>query len=555
MERHPTAAIAPYSTTPIAALQAGNPRTIARRPSSDAGLRGLPRAMQRRTGLFARVRPSASVNPGKFHVVDNGGYVDHPRRAGRRILEADIIHPTDLRPSTTEITMGEAIEELAHFVAGTPWEAIPEVVREHAKLVLLDTLGVILAGSIQSEVADVRARLTATGGRGATVYAPGSPTTDPRTAALLNGLAGRSIELCEGHRYVSCQGAVQVLPTALASAEWLERSGRETLAALIFGYEVAARLGAGLTSRPLAHQNGQAPLLGAVGAGARLRGLNRDQTSLALRIGAILLLTPAYTNAVAGATALNVAGGMSGFAGTLAPELALAGVAAQPNAIEESLGQLVGDGFRPEAVTQELGQRWEIHRNYFRLRACCNPIYAALDALEEILADLRPHPDSIARIEVATYRFAANMREPDPVNYFAAKYSLPHAAAALVLRGNAGYHAFTEEAVRDPAIAAFRRRVDVREDPALNAHVPRLKPARVTVTFTDGRKETRSRESARGDFQNPYGEGEVRAKFRELARVVLSPAGVARLESLVDRLDDLPRLSDLVVALREDPGA
>jgi 2-methylcitrate dehydratase PrpD len=450
--------------------------------------------------------------------------------------------------------MGRAIEELARFVADTPWEAIPEAVRGHAKLVLLDTVGVILAGSVQAEVASARARLTATGGLGATVYAPGWATTDPRTAALLNGLAGRSIELCEGHRYVSCQGAVQVLPSALASAEWLERSGRDTLAALILGYEVAVRLGAGLTARPLAHQNGQAPLLGAVAAGARLRGLTGDQTSLALRIGAILVLTPGYTNAVAGATALNVAGGMSGLAGVLAPELALAGVAAQPNAIEEGFGQLVGDGFRPEAVTEELGQRWEITRNYFRLRACCNPIYSALDALEDILTELRPPPDSIERVEVATYRFAANMREPDPVNYFAAKYSLPHAAAALVLRGHAGYHAFTDEAVRDPAIAAFRRRVEVREDPELSAQVPRLKPARVTVTFTDGRRVTRLRESARGDFQDPYGAGEVRAKFRELAGVVLDPAGVARVEALLDRLDDLPRLGDLVVALREGRG-
>ncbi len=445
--------------------------------------------------------------------------------------------------------MGQAIEELAHFIAGTPWEAIPKSVREHAKLVLLDTVGVILAGSVQPEVAGVRARLTATGGHGATILAPGAPTSDPRTAAFLNGLAGRSIELCEGHRYVSCQGAVQALPTALACAEWLQRSGRDTLAGLIFGYEVAARLGAGLTARPLAHQNGQAPLLGAVGAGARARGLNGDQTSLALRLGAVLILTPGYTNAVAGATALNVAGGMSGFAGALAPELALAGVAAQPNAIEEAFGQLVGDGFRPEAVTEELGQRWEITRNYFRLRACCNPIYSALDALEDILTEYKPLPEHIARVDVATYRFAANMREPDPINYFAAKYSLPHAAAALILRGNAGYQAFTEEAVRDPAIAAIRRRVAVREDPALNASVPRLKPARVTVTLTDGRQVTRLRESARGDFQEPYREDEVRAKFRELAGVVLSPGAVTRVEELVEQLDELPRLSDLVVAL------
>jgi 2-methylcitrate dehydratase PrpD len=446
--------------------------------------------------------------------------------------------------------MGEAIERLAHFVAATPWDAIPKSVREHAKLVLLDTLGVILAGSVQPEVAGVRARLTATGGRGATIYAPGSPTSDPRTAAFLNGLAGRSIELCEGHRFVACQGAVQALPTALACAEWLQRSGRETLAGLIFGYEVAARLGAGLTARPLAHQNGQAPLLGAVGAGARVRGLNGEQTSLALRLGVILVLTPAYTNAVAGATALNVAGGMSGFAGTLAPELALAGVTAQPNAIEEAFGQLVGDGFRSEAVTEELGERWEITRNYFRLRACCNPIYSALDALEEILTEHTLRPENIARVDVETYRFAANMREPDPINYFAAKYSLPHAAAALIVLGNAGYHAFTDEAVADPAIAAIRRRVAVREDPALNASVPRLKPARVTVTLTDGRQLTRLRESARGDFQEPYREDEIRAKFRELAGVVLSPSAVTRVEQLIERLDELPRLSDLVVALR-----
>jgi len=451
--------------------------------------------------------------------------------------------------------MGRAIEELAHFAASTTWESIPEPVRRHARLVLLDTLGVIVAGSLPPEVAGIRSRLIATAGRGATVYAPGWPATDPRTAALLNGLAGRSIELCEGHRYVSCQGAVQVLPTVLASVEWLERSGRDALTALIVGYDVAARIGAGLTARPLAHQNGQAPLLGAVAAGAWLRGLTGEQTSLALRIGTILILTPGYTNAVAGATALNVAGGMSGFAGIIAPELALAGVTAQPDAVEEALGQLVGDGFRAEAVTEDLGRRWEISRNYFRLRACCNPIYSALDALEDLLAETRPDPGAIQSIDVATYRFAANMREPDPQNYFAAKYSLPHAAAALVLKGHAGYHAFTDEAIRDPAIAALRRRVTVREDPDLNAQVPRLKPARVTVTFTDGRRVERLRESARGDHQNPYREDEIRGKFRELAGLVLRPAAVTHAEMLVDRLDELPSLAPLVGALRTNRGA
>jgi 2-methylcitrate dehydratase PrpD len=446
--------------------------------------------------------------------------------------------------------VGEQIERLARFVTETSWDNIPETVRRHAKLVLLDTLGVILAGSQQPEVQQLRNRLIATGGDGATVLARGCPATDPRTAALVNGIAGRSIELCEGHRYVSCQGAVQVVPALLATGEWSNRSGRETLTTLILAYDVAVRIGACLTPRALAHQNGQAPLIGAVAAGARLRGLNVDETSRALRIGATLVLTPSYTNAVAGATALNVAGGMSSFAGALAPDLALAGFEAQENAIEEAFTSLVGDGFQPELMVDELGKRWEICRNYFRLRACCNPIYAALDALEDALAELRPTPDQIERIEVATYRFASVMRNPDPKNYFAAKYSLPHAAAALVVRGSTGYGAFTEAMVHDRTIAALRRRVQISEDPQFTAAAPRLKPARVTLILKDGRQAARTCESPQGDFQRPYQEADVRHKFRELAGLVLSREGVSAVERTVDQCDRLNSVRQLIEQVR-----
>ena len=50
------------------------------------------------------------------------------------------------------------------------------------------------------------------------VYAAAAPAHDPRTAALLNGIAGRAIELCEGLRLVSGQAAMQVLPGMLAVA-------------------------------------------------------------------------------------------------------------------------------------------------------------------------------------------------------------------------------------------------------------------------------------------------------------------------------------------------
>jgi 2-methylcitrate dehydratase PrpD len=451
--------------------------------------------------------------------------------------------------------LGHQVEELARFVAQTRCQDIPEAVRRHARLVVLDTLGVILAGGARPEVAQLRERLAPSAGSGATVYARLWPADDPRTAALINGIAGRSVELCEGLRFVSGQAAMQVLPAVLAVGEQRRSPGREMLAAFILGYDVVGRLAGGFTPRPLAHQNGQVSLLAAAAAGARLSGLDAAGVSRAMRIATTFLLTPSYTNAVAGATALNVAGGMSGFAGALAPELAQAGFTAQEDAIEEALGQLVGGGFALEGILDELGERWEITRNYFRLYACCNPIHPALDCLQAVLAELRPRPDQVARIDVATYRFASVMRNPDPPNYFASKYSLPHAAATMVVRGGAGFAALDDSALGDPVIAGLRHRVHIAEDPAMSALVPRLRPARVTVTLSDGRQATRTTESHRGDFNEPFTESEIRDKFRELAATVLTPAGAAEVELAVDRCEEWKSVGELTELLRRSGRA
>ena len=349
---------------------------------------------------------------------------------------------------------------------------------------------------------------------------------------------------------VSGQAAMQVLPGVLAVGEQARSTGREMLTALLLGYDVAARLAGGFTPRPLAHQNGQVSLLAAAAAGARLRGLDAAGISAAMRIATTLLLTPSYTNAVAGATALNVAGGMSGFAAALAPELALAGFTAQDDAVEQALGQLVGSGFTVDSVLDELGTTWHITRNYFRLYACCNPIHPALDCLQQALAELRPSPEQIERIEVATYAFAAVMRNPEPANFFASKYSLPHAAATMVVRGHAGHSALDDSALHDPAIASLRRRVSIAEDPAMTAVAPRLRQARVTVRLADGRSATHACDSHRGDFQRPFAESELREKFRELAGVALSAEGIALVEQAVDDCDQWGSIDALTAICR-----
>jgi 2-methylcitrate dehydratase PrpD len=446
--------------------------------------------------------------------------------------------------------MGRQIEALAGFAAETQWAQVPEAVRRHAKLVILDTLGVMLAGSDRPDARQLHDRLTQPGAAGATVLGRGWPRGDVRMAALLNGISGRSIELCEGLRLVSGQPAIQILPGLLAVGEQWSCGGAQLLSAFLVGYDIAARLCTAFKARPIAHQNGQAILLAAAAAGARLRGLDAAGISLSMRIATTLVLTPSYTNAVHGATALNVAGGMSSFAAALAPDLALAGLTAQPDAVEESLAQLVGDGFDPTNLLEALGARWEITRNYFRLYACCNPIHPALDALKTILGRLEPAGDDIQRIDIATYRFASVMRNPNPPNYFASKYSLPHVAAAMVLTGAASHAVLGDDAVHDPAIVALRHRVHVTEDPTLSAMVPRYKPARVTVVLKDGRTDSETVESHRGDFYQPFGDAEVRDKFHALAGTVLTEQGVMAVEHAVDDAESWQSVGELFDLLR-----
>src|SRR5690606_33211624 len=136
-------------------------------------------------------------------------------------------------------------------------------------------------------------------------------------------------------------------------------------------------------------------------------------------------------------------------------------------------------------------------------------------------------------------RFAAVMRNPDPPNFFASKYSLPHAAAVLVVRGALDHAALDDSALDDPVIAALRSRVHVSEDAAMSAVAPRLRPARVTVTLKDGRQASHARDSHRGDFNDPFEPAELHAKFRGLAAHVLTDEGIGQLEDLCANIENV----------------
>ena len=120
----------------------------------------------------------------------------------------------------------------------------------------------------------------------------------------------------------------------------------------------------------------------------------------------------------------------------------------------------------------------------------------------------------------------------------------------MVVRGGAGFAQLDDSALDDPMIAALRHRVHIAEDPDMSAVAPRLRPARVTVTLSDGRQATHVRDSHRGDFNRPFAESEIRAKFRELAETVLTAEGAVQVEAAVDRCEEWKSLDELTDLFR-----
>jgi 2-methylcitrate dehydratase PrpD len=141
------------------------------------------------------------------------------------------------------------------------------------------------------------------------------------------------------------------------------------------------------------------------------------------------------------------------------------------------------------------------------------------------------------------------MCRQDPINYFASKYSFPHAAATLIVRGGLNFSKLDESSLKDPAISALRHKIFMTEDPNMTAVGPALKPARVTVTLTDGRKAAAECENSKRDSRRSDPEPQLREKFRELAGTVLPSEGVHQIERAVDRCEDWASADELLALL------
>ena len=446
--------------------------------------------------------------------------------------------------------MRNYLDEIVEFICETSFSDLPLEVVTRAKEVLTDTIAVITAGMQEGEVKALIEEIAREPGE-ATLLG-GNKRTATLTAALINGTAGTFLELDEGNQFARGHPAIHIIPSLLAIAEEKGASGKDFLTALVLGYDVCARIGIASKIRMSMHPHGTWGTVGAAVSIAKLMGYEKKAMKQVINVSSSLGLATSRRTMLEGGTVRNVYSGVSGYMGVLSHNLIQAGFTGEADGLKTVFGSVISDTFIPEIMTEELGKRFEISRNYFKLHACCRYNHGSLDALEEIIEEKgreKIKPEEIGKIEVETYSLAAQLNDQNPTNMLAAKFSIPFAIATYIVHGVADVDSFKLEAVNNPMVRSLAHKVLVSEDPELTAMMPARRPSRVRVILKNGEKIEKEVFMNKGDFEDPYSPEILEKKYYSLVDTIWGHEKASDVFSLIsdlEKIDDIKKVTNLL---------
>jgi 2-methylcitrate dehydratase PrpD len=428
----------------------------------------------------------------------------------------------------------------AAFAVSAGWEPLPEAVRRRAKMALLDLIGAAVAGS-RTPVAEIAATSAARAWRGteASILLSGLRASEPG-AAFANGCLTNALDIDDGYRPIKGHPGAVVFPAALAAAESRGASGRELLAALVAGYEVAIRAGIALHAGYREyHGSGAWGALGAAAAAGRLLGLSADQLTHALGIAEYHGPLAPIMRCVEHPAMVKDGIGWGAMAGVSAALFAHGGFTGLPTVLDA----------HPE-VASDLGRDYKMLGLYFKPHPCCRWSQPAIEGVRRILARATVAAETVACVRVHTFEAATHLGPVWPGTTEEAQYSLAWPVAAALVDGKVGPDQVLGARLENARIRALASKVEAVVSPDLEARFPAEALCEVELVLHDGTAHRSGVCGARGDPADPLTDAEITEKFRALTAPVIGPDVARRVERAVDALDQAPDLHALLVPLR-----
>jgi 2-methylcitrate dehydratase PrpD len=251
---------------------------------------------------------------------------------------------------------------LAERVVATDFISLSDEVVHWAKVSILDTIGIAVAGTDEPA-----ARLLTQ----VAVHSTGPATlwgtmrrVSALDAALANGTAVHALDFDASSGVFAGHPSIHLVPSLFAVAEERDASGRDFIAAYVAGFEAQLRLAR--LVHPGHVRRGWFPastigVFGAAAACARISHLDADQTSQAL---SLVSMTSSGVMAHAGTMTKPMAAGHAARNGVLAAALASVGFTAAADGIGGRRGfiEVLGEanGKDPAAVLADWGNPYEV---------------------------------------------------------------------------------------------------------------------------------------------------------------------------------------------------
>src|SRR5438105_3252474 len=330
-----------------------------------------------------------------------------------------------------------ATAAIVEFVGGLRYPTLSDEVRHYARRHLLDTVGVMIAGAGGEVASRAEAVLAAVRPAGRIPVPGRTRRADLIDAAFLGGTAAHGIELDDGFRQGSVHPGCVVVPAVLSLGYDRRITGAALIEAIVAGYE--AEIAIGRACHPDLRQRGFHPaaacgVFGAVMAAGKLRGLSAAQLANALGIAASSAAGLfAFVNG--GADIKRLHAGHASREGLQAALLAEQGVEGPPDVIEARDGFMQAFAFgradkahskSARAIALPPAVPFGITDCYIKPYPCCRHIQPAVEALIGLLNDEAIASDEVQRIDVATYRIAAEHAQTGWDDFASAQLSFPY---------------------------------------------------------------------------------------------------------------------------------
>lgn len=438
--------------------------------------------------------------------------------------------------------------QLSRFVAGSTWDDIPLDVRHAAKRAILNFFAVALAAA-RAPALDIAVRTYARFSAGQQASLAGRPERlDVLNAAALNAMAANVFDFDDTHHPTIIHPTSPIAPALFALAETRPMSGQALLHAFVLGAEVTCRIGNAISPEHYArgwHITSTCGVFGSAMAAAHFLGLSAEQNLHAL--GGAAVQAGGLVEAL-GTGAKSISVGNAARNGLLSAFLAADGFDGPARPLEGERGflRVVGENPRLEAITGQLGQRWELLNNAFKPYPCGVVLNPVIDACLELSLDPRIVGGGwagISRIELTGHPLLRQRTDrPGITSGRLSQVCAQHAVAVSLVRGRASLAEFSDEAVADPMLRELGARLVFKDDPTLSVDA-----VKVHIDFTDGTRLQREVTEPRGSLARPLRDEEIEQKLRELARYGQVDIDADR---LIDAVWSLETASDAALPMR-----